>query len=201
MGSHGLQLYDEHHPVAAFFSELGKLLLMFSAGLEIDLAHFRKVRNKAYIFGILTTTLPLLVGTAVGLLFGYGMVPALVIGSLLESHTLLGLQIVSRLGAAQLEPIIITVGATVVSDTLSLVVFAICVPTYQPGFSMTSSGLQLLEIAIFVLSSRHWGWAEVPVSNKYHLNLPLDAAQGNGSHTWAMGVGEAFYFRVALKWI
>jgi Kef-type K+ transport system membrane component KefB len=30
MGPHGLQLYDEHHPVAAFFSELGKLLLMFS---------------------------------------------------------------------------------------------------------------------------------------------------------------------------
>ena len=153
MGPHGLQLYDEHHPVAAFFSELGKLLLMFSAGLEIDLAHFRKVRNKAYIFGILTTTLPLLLGTAVGLLFGYRMVPALVIGSLLASHTLLGLQIVSRLGAAQLEPIIITVGATVVSDTLSLVVFAICVPTYQTGFSMTSFGLQLLEIAIFVLSS------------------------------------------------
>ena len=165
MGPHGLQLYDEHHPVAAFFSELGKLLLMFSAGLEIDLAHFRKVRNKAYIFGILTTTLPLLLGTAVGLLFGYGMVPAIVIGSLLASHTLLGLQIVSRLGAAQLEPIIITVGATVVSDTLSLVVFAICVPTYQTGFSMTSLGLQLLEIAIFVLSSRPWGWAEVPVEH------------------------------------
>jgi hypothetical protein len=33
---------------------------MFSAGLEIDLALFRKVRNKSYIFGVLTTTLPLL---------------------------------------------------------------------------------------------------------------------------------------------
>ena len=30
------------------------------------------------------------------------------------------------------------------------------------------------------------------LSTKYHLNLRLDAAQGNGSHTWAMGVGEAF---------
>jgi hypothetical protein len=93
------------------------------------------------------------------------MVPALVIGSLLASHTHLGLQIVPRLRAAQLEPIIITVGATVVSDTLSLVVFAICVPTYQTAFSMTSLGLQLPEIAIFVLSSRHWGWAEVPVEH------------------------------------
>ena len=30
------------------------------------------------------------------------------------------------------------------------------------------------------------------LSTKYHVNLRLDAAQGNGSHTWAMGVGEAF---------
>jgi Kef-type K+ transport system membrane component KefB len=150
IGPHGLQFYDEHHPVAAFFSELGKLLLMFSAGLEIDLAHFQKIRNKAYIFGILTTTLPLLLGTTVGLLFGYGMVPVLVIGSLLASHTLLGMQIVSRWGETRLEPIMITVGATVVSDTLSLVVFAICVPTYRSGFSVSSFALQILEIAIFV---------------------------------------------------
>ena len=44
----------------------------------------------------------------------------------------------------------ITVGATVVSDTLSLVVFAICVPTYRSGFSVSSFALQILEIAIFV---------------------------------------------------
>jgi len=31
------------------------------------------------------------------------------------------------------------------------------------------------------------------LSKKYHVNLRLDAAQGRyGSHTWAMGVGEAF---------
>jgi len=42
MLSNYLQLYDEYHPVAAFFSELGKLLLMFSAGLEIDPALFEK---------------------------------------------------------------------------------------------------------------------------------------------------------------
>jgi len=30
------------------------------------------------------------------------------------------------------------------------------------------------------------------LSKKYHVNLRVDVAQGNGSHTWAMGVGEAF---------
>ncbi len=36
------------------------------------------------------------------------------------------------------------------SDTLSLIVFAVCVSTFQRGFSVSSLALQLLEIAIFV---------------------------------------------------
>lgn len=49
----------------------------------------------------------------------------------------------------RLEPITITVGATVLSDTLSLIVFAICVPVYKSGFSVSGLAIQLLEIAIF----------------------------------------------------
>jgi Kef-type K+ transport system membrane component KefB len=91
-----------------------------------------------------------LLGTGVALLFGYRAIPAVVIGSLLASHTLLGLPIVARLGKTRLEPVTITVGATVMSDTLSLIVFAICVSTFRTGFSPISLGVQLLEIVIFV---------------------------------------------------
>src|SRR6516164_6292073 len=150
IGPHGLDLVGEHHPIAAFFADLGKLLLMFFAGLEIDLWLFQRAKNKVCAFGILTTFLPLLLGTAVGLLFGYSPVSAIVIGSLLASHTLLGLPAVIRLRLARLEPMTITVGATVVSDTLSLVVFSVCVSIFQTGFSVYSLGLKLLEIAIFV---------------------------------------------------
>jgi len=120
-GPHVLDLFGEHRPIVEFFGDLGKLLLMFFAGLEIDLALFRKTRARSVIFGVLTTTLPLLFGTVVGHWLGYGPVPAIVIGSLLASHTLLGNAIVRRLGATNLEPITITIGATVLSDTLSLI--------------------------------------------------------------------------------
>lgn len=150
IGPHGFDLFGEHHPVAEFFAELGKLLLLFFAGLEIDLTLFRKVQNRSTAFGLLTTILPLLLGTGVALLFGYRAIPAIVIGSLLASHTLLGLPIVSRLGATRLEPVTITVGATIISDTLSLIVFAICVSTFRTGFSPISLGVQLLEIVVFV---------------------------------------------------
>jgi Kef-type K+ transport system membrane component KefB len=51
---------------------------MFYAGLDVDLALFRQSQRKVTIFGLITTTLPLLLGTAVGLWFGYPAVPAVV---------------------------------------------------------------------------------------------------------------------------
>jgi len=150
IGPHVIGLFAEHHPIVDFLAELGKLLLMFSAGLEINLALFRQAQRRSMIFGLLTTSLPLLLGTIVGVWSGYQFISAVVLGSLLASHTLLALPIILRLGATRLEPIVITVGATVMSDTLSLIVFAICASTYHSGFSVSILAIQLIEIAIFV---------------------------------------------------
>jgi Kef-type K+ transport system membrane component KefB len=87
VGPYVLGFFATHHPVTDFLAELGKLMLMFFAGLEIDLALFRRVRHRAISFGLTTTAIPLVLGTAVGLAFGYPVVPAIVIGSLLASHT------------------------------------------------------------------------------------------------------------------
>jgi Kef-type K+ transport system membrane component KefB len=150
IGPHCLGVVGEHAPVADFFAEIGKLLLMFGAGLEINLALFRKAQRRSVLFGLITTTVPLLLGTGVGFLFGYRLVPAIVLGSLLASHTLLAASIVTKLGATKLEPITVTYGATMLSDTLSLVVFAVCVSTYTSGFSASKLAVQLIEIAIFI---------------------------------------------------
>ena len=122
-----------------FFADLGKLLLMFFAGMEINLALFRRARARSIIFGLMTTSIPLALGTAVGLRFGYSPVAAVVLGSLLASHTLVALPIITELGATRLEPVTVTVGATVMSDTLSLIVFAICAGIYHNGFSALAS--------------------------------------------------------------
>ena len=130
LGPHVLGFFGEHRPIADFFAELGKLLLMFSAGLEIDIALFYRAQKRSIIFGVFTTTVPLVFGTFLGLGFGYALIPAIVVGSLLASHTLLSIPIVQRLGVIRLEPIVVTIGATVLSDTLSLIVFAVCVSIY-----------------------------------------------------------------------
>jgi len=151
VGPSVLDIFGTVRPIADFLAELGKLLLMFFAGLEIDLELFRRARNRSIALGIATTAIPLVLGTIVGLSFGYAAIPAIVIGSLLASHTLLGLSIVSRLGLGSLEPVTVAVGATVMSDTLSLVVFAICVSIYTTGFSPSGLLLLLAEIAGYIV--------------------------------------------------
>ncbi len=150
LGPHVLSFFGQDRPIAEFFAEMGKLLLMFSAGLEIDVVLFRRVQGRSIIFGVATTFLPLLLGTLYGSACGYALIPAIVIGSLLASHTLLGLSIVARLGGMRLEPVVVAVGATVMSDTLSLIVFAVCISTYTTGFSVSGLAVQLIEIAVFV---------------------------------------------------
>jgi len=150
LGPHMLDVFPQQHPISQFFSELGMLLLMFFAGLEINLPLFREKIFRSIVFGVTTTTVPLLLGTLAARWLGYGLLPAIVVGSLLASHTLLGASIVAKLGVNRLEPVVVTFGATMISDTLSLLVFAICVPLYVSGFSASGLALQIIEIIVFV---------------------------------------------------
>jgi Kef-type K+ transport system membrane component KefB len=150
LGPHVLGLYGMNYPIVQFFADLGRLMLMFAAGLEIDINLFRRTQTHSITFGLITTIVPQLLGTAFGLAFGYHIIPAIVIGSMLASHTLISLPIITRLGALGLEPVVVTMGATMVSDTLSLIIFGICVSTYTTGFSMSGLVLQIVEVAVFV---------------------------------------------------
>ena len=48
VGPHVLGIFGEQRPIADFLADLGKLLLMFVAGLEIDLAHFRQAQGQVH---------------------------------------------------------------------------------------------------------------------------------------------------------
>jgi Kef-type K+ transport system membrane component KefB len=69
-----LGIAGEHRPIVEFAAELGKLLLMFFCGLEINLALFRQTQSRSIAFGLVTTLIPLLLGAAVGFSVGYGLI-------------------------------------------------------------------------------------------------------------------------------
>jgi Kef-type K+ transport system membrane component KefB len=151
VGPHGLSVIPKNALVADFFAELGKLLLMFFVGLEVDLRQFKAERTRSLLFGLVTFALPTAAGTAAGFAFGYGPISSVLIGSLLGSHTLIAYPIVLGAGLGKLPAVTITVGATILTDMLSLLVLAICLTAHQVGFDARTLALQLGELALFIV--------------------------------------------------
>jgi Kef-type K+ transport system membrane component KefB/nucleotide-binding universal stress UspA family protein len=106
-------------------STVGLIYLMFSAGLEIDLNQFNQVRNKSMLFGALTFIIPEISGIGLGRLIGLDWSGAILLGSVYASHTLVAFPILSRLGILRNEPVSVTIGATVFTDVLALLILAV----------------------------------------------------------------------------
>jgi Kef-type K+ transport system membrane component KefB len=151
LGPPGLGLIAAEDRVVELFAEIGKLMLMFIIGLEIDLRLFNRVRLKSILFGLLTFLLPFVGAMMVAREFGYGWNSAVLIGSLLASHTLIAFPIIQRLDLAQRESVAVTVGATILTDVLALLTLAVCASIHVSGFAPQRLALQVTEILIYVL--------------------------------------------------
>jgi len=149
VGPHLLGIVPKHADVANFFAELGKLLLMFFVGLEIDRDQFVQARRRAVLFGLATFALPLVCGVAVAHVFGYSLVSALLVGSLIASHTLIAFPMVKAAGLATRPAVVVTVGATMLTDMLSLLVLAACLATHRTGFAPLAIMVQIGELIAF----------------------------------------------------
>ena len=132
------------------FNELGKLLLMFFAGFEINLGEFKRVGKRAAGFGFLTFLIPMIIGTLVGQLMGLGMNASVLVGSLMASHTLLGLPVIKEFGLIKNDAVVVTVGATIFTDIASMLVLAICLSIHSTGFSTEHLLSSLGELAIYI---------------------------------------------------
>lgn len=125
IGPNLLGVTEAHGGIVAELGEVGLLYLMFMAGVELDLAVFRRYRTEAITFSLLTFAFPMAFGVAGGLLVGYGPAAAALLGSLLASHTLVAYPIIRRYGLSTNKAVATAVGATVLTDTLALVVLAV----------------------------------------------------------------------------
>ncbi|MEN9518395.1 MAG: hypothetical protein RLZZ381_983 [Cyanobacteriota bacterium] len=150
-GSSGLGLLDSKSETMILLADIGKIYLMFVAGLEIDLEQFRRTRNRSMTFGFATFSVPLIGGILVGRIFGFSWNTAVLIGSLLASHTLLAYPIVRRLGVVNNEAVTVTIGATIFTDIGALLVLAICLGVNQGDFSAVDLGILLGSLALYTL--------------------------------------------------
>ena len=77
---------DEHLPqVIHQMAEMGVLLLMFLAGLDLHICHLLKSSKVAALAGSLGVVLPLVLGTGAGMLFSMNIQSALFVGLILSA--------------------------------------------------------------------------------------------------------------------
>lgn len=125
IGPHGFNVLEKNSAVD-LFSTIGLLYIMFIAGLELDINEFKANQNKSFLFGFLTFIVPLGIGFPVcHYLLGYDFNASFLTASMFSTHTLVAYPIVSKLGIAKNQAVAITVGATVLTDTAVLIIFAI----------------------------------------------------------------------------
>lgn len=150
IGPHGLNLLSVGSTTIPDLGQLGLLYLMFVAGIEIDLVLLRGHRRSAIAFAALTFSFPMLLGAIAGLALGWSTSASLLLGSLLASHTLVLYPMVAHAGLGKDPMIASAVGATVLTDTVTLVILAVIAGT-TAGSGSTGEIIVTLLIGLAVL--------------------------------------------------
>ena len=155
IGPNSLNLIGAGNTTVPELGQLGLLYLMFVAGVELDLGLVSQHRRSVVRFGLSAFAIPLLLGTSVGFSLSWSTPAAVLLGSLMASHTLLTYPAVRKAGLSTHRGVATAVGATVITDTASLVVLAFVAGSQVKGGSPGSIGLQiafgLVVLAVFCL--------------------------------------------------
>jgi Kef-type K+ transport system membrane component KefB/mannitol/fructose-specific phosphotransferase system IIA component (Ntr-type) len=167
LGPHGFGVFARNSGIG-LFSSVGLLYIMFLAGLEIDLHRFSRTRSKIIVFGLMTFCIPQVIGTLLGYyVLSFSFLSSMLLASMFASHTLLAYPLASRLGIARREPVSVTVGATVITDTLALLVLAVVADSAKGAEINTwfwlSIGLGLA--GLFLLA-----WIGIPWLSRWFFN-------------------------------
>ena len=117
---------------------VGLLYLMFMAGLSLDLNQFVKYKSRSLVFGLLSIFFPLVLAVGIGTsVLDYSMATSLLIGAVVGSHTLLAYPVAERLGITKNLAVTMTMGGTMVTDLVSLLLLAIVAATVEGAVGLS----------------------------------------------------------------
>ena len=154
VGPNGLNLLARDSSVVVT-GTTGLLYIMFLAGLEIDLGDFKKNKWKSITFTLYTFIIPFVLGFLGGFyILHFSVLTSVLFASLFSSHTLIAYPLVSKLGVAKNLSVNITVGGTMLTDVLSLLVLAVVVGMTQGevnGVFWTKLSLSIIAFGLTVL--------------------------------------------------
>jgi len=123
----------EVDPTIDFMGQIGLVFLMFMAGLETKMTHFKEFRSNLLALACVNGFVPFLAGFLVVWLFGYDLITALIIGIIFVSSSIAvvipTLEVSGMLRTKLGQSVIIT---TVLQDITSLVLLSLLLQSVSP---------------------------------------------------------------------
>lgn len=139
-GPNGLNLIMGSGAIQAL-GKIGMLYIMLQAGIEVDINDFRQNRNNSIVFGFYSFIFPFLLGLLTSKLLGFDWVTSSLMGAMYGSHTLMTYPIVSRYGVQKNNAVNITVGGSMLTISLALLVLAFIKSNAIENYAMTTWGI------------------------------------------------------------
>jgi Kef-type K+ transport system membrane component KefB len=148
---HGFNVLKKNSAIE-LFSTIGLLYIMFIAGIELDLNDFAKKKHKSLVFGVLTFSIPILIGFPVCYYFlGYSLTTSILTASMFATHTLVAYPIASKYGVSKNEAVAVTVGGTILTDTTVLIILAIVMGSVKGGLDLMFWVRLIISLGIFTM--------------------------------------------------
>ncbi len=157
-------------------AEVGVMLLMFIAGLELHIPDLLKSGKVSGLAGVLGVVFPIVLGSILGLVFGMDPNQALFLGLILSATSVsISAQTLMELKVLRSPVGIALLGAAVFDDILVILGLSIFSAVNAPqGDSSGLSVLRLIaEMVLYLLLAGAFGWFLLPRISRRVSRLPI----------------------------
>ena len=153
IGQYGFHILERDNSFE-LFGRVGLYYIMFLAGLEMDMEGVKKHSKQFVIFGLLTCFVPLILTYVMAISFlGYSGSASFLLGCIMASNTLIAYPIIGRYGLQQHPSVSLSVGSSMISLFLALLMLAALSGSYDGGNHWYFWPLFILKFALFCIGS------------------------------------------------
>ena len=130
--------------------EMGAIVILFMAGLEMTPKEFLKGGKAAFVVGTLGVVIPFFAGLAVFQLFGFDVLQSMLIATALTATSIaISIQVLNEFGKIKTPEARLIIGAAIVDDILAIAVLSVV--TSMAGSEGGVDNIDITEITITIL--------------------------------------------------
>lgn len=167
-----------------FLAEIGVLLLMFLAGLELHISDLRKNTKSAAYSGLLGVVVPVALGYFAGIAAGFSVQNSIFLGLTLGATSVsISAQTLMELNRLRTKVGLTMLGAAVFDDILVILLLSIVLALAEGG-SAGQVAIVVLRMVLFLAGSIWFGAKVLPALSKRVAKMPVS----QGALTFALVV-------------